>query len=90
MPIVNDTPWWRPIALFGRHMLNGAAVFFILTIVQISGTLLLHFITSLLQIPVFTSLTLELAERVLVIVDTTLYFLYLSWMAWKAIKEMIS
>jgi len=90
MPITSTTPWWRPIALFGRHMLNGTAVFLMLTIAEVSGTVLLHFITSLLQIPVFTSRTLELAERALVVVDMAFYFLFISWMAWKAIKEMIS
>jgi hypothetical protein len=35
------------------------------------------------------ALILELAERVLVILDVVLFFVYLSWMAWRAIKEMI-
>ena len=84
----NKSPWW-PVKLFGRHLLSGSAIFLILAAVQIALALLVHFALAMLHIPIFTARSLELAERVLVIVDIALFFLYLSWMAWRAIKEMI-
>ena len=82
------TPWWHPIAHFSRHVLSSAVLFLLLVVVQVSMTLLLNFSMTALQMPIFTKLTLELAERTLVVVDMVIYFLYVSWLAWRAIKEM--
>jgi len=83
------TAWWRPVIHFGRHVLLSAALFLLLFAVEIGLTLLLQFTTAALQIPLFTARTLELAEHALVVLDVMLYFFYVSWMGWHAIKEMI-
>lgn len=83
----NNQSWLTPILHFGAHTFVGSMIFCIIAVPAIGLSFLVHYLEGL-QVPAFTLSVLTFLEHVLLIVDATLFVVYIVITAYKAFKEM--
>ena len=84
----NNKSWLTPIVHFATHTFVGTAIFFIIGVPAI-GLSCLVVLLKAWNVPEFTLSVLTFLEHVILVIDATLFVVYLIFTAWTAFKEML-